>query len=290
VVNLSLPRLPLPLAGKTVLVTRAAGQSSQFTQLLQQQGATVIELPAIEITPPSSWHGLDQAIDRLHEFDWLILTSTNAVDYFIERLMAQGKSLSVLYQLKIAVVGQKTAACLQQKGIQPDFIPPNYVADSLVEHFPDRDRLPELKLLFPRVETGGREVLVKELSTQGATVVEVAAYESGCVRTIAPEIAQALQKDAITSGEAPLHIDVITFASSKTVKCFHQLVQSIAPAASQPIPSPRTCLASIGPQTSIACQMYFKRVDVEAAEYTLEGLTQAIGQWVTGGNCSNRYD
>jgi uroporphyrinogen III methyltransferase/synthase len=279
VVNLPFPP-PLPLSDKTILVTRAAGQSSQFTQLLQQQGAAVIELPAIEIMPPSSWDGLDRAIDQLHEFDWLILTSTNAVDYFFERFMTQGKSLAVLAPLKIAVVGQKTAACLQQKGIEPDFIPPNYVADSLVEHFPDRDRLSELKLLFPRVETGGREVLVKELSAQGAMVVEVAAYESGCVRTIAPEIADALRKDAAAADTDPLQIDVITFASSKTVKCFHQLVQTIPPAGLQPIPSLRTCIASIGPQTSIACQTYFKRVDVEAAEYTLEGLTQAIGQWV----------
>ncbi|WP_088891540.1 uroporphyrinogen-III synthase [Leptolyngbya ohadii] len=278
--NSTLSPSPLSLSGKTVLVTRAAGQSSQFTRLLQQQGAAVIELPAIEITPPSSWQDLDRAIDRLSEFDWLILTSTNAVDYFMERLLAGGKSVEDLHQIKTAVVGQKTAAGLQQKGIQPDFIPPNYVADSLVEHFPDRDRLSHLKLLFPRVETGGREVLVKELSAQGATVVEVAAYESGCVRTIAPEVAAALKQDALAPREFPLQIDVITFASSKTVKCFYQLLQTIVLEESQPLPAPRTCLASIGPQTSIACREYFGRVDVEAAEYTLEGLTQAIGQWV----------
>lgn len=252
----------LPLSGKTILVTRSAGQSSAFTALLQQQGATVLEMPTLAITPPSSWEALDQTIANLSDFDWLILTSTNGVDYFFERLRNQGKDARSLAGVKVAVVGQKTAASLQQHGIQPDFIPPNFVADSLVEHFPDRDRLSTLKLLFPRVETGGREVLVKELTAQGATVVEVPAYESGCATAIEPEILAAIQ-----SGQ----VDVVTFASSKTVKCFTQLVPVALPDS--------TMIASIGPQTSATCRERFGRVDIEAQDYTLEGLTQAIVKW-----------
>lgn len=261
----------MTLLGKTILVTRAAGQSSQFTKLLQQQGATVLEMPAIEITAPSSWEALDQAIAQLDQFDWLVLTSTNAVDYFFARLVAQAKSVADLSQLKLAVVGQKTAERLQQQGRQPDFVPPNFVADSLVEHFPERDRLAELKLLFPRVETGGREVLVKELTAQGATVIEVPAYQSSCVQTIPADVIAALQQSKI---------DIVTFASSKTVNCCHQLLTAAAPPLIDLLVS--VGIASIGPQTSATCQQLFGRVDLEAEDYTLEGLTEAIGRWVHG--------
>lgn len=261
----------LPLTGKTILVTRAAGQSSQFTQLLQQQGATVLEMPAIEIMPPSSWEWLDQAIAQLEQFDWLILTSTNGVDYFFERLTAQGQTSTALQTLKIAVVGQKTAAALSRYGRAADFIPPNYVADSLVAHFPAVD-WPTLNILFPRVETGGREMLVKELRDRGATVVEVPAYQSGCTQTIPPAVKSALQNS---------QIDVVTFASSKTVDCVYRLL--LHQADTHPIALlPGVCIASIGPQTSATCQKSFGRVDLEATDYTLEGLTQTLVQWSIG--------
>lgn len=259
--------LSLPLVGKTVLVTRSVGQSSQFTQLLQQQGAGVVEMPALEIVPPSSWAALDQAIAQLHEFDWLILTSTNGVDYFFARLALSTQASQALASVKIAVVGQKTAARLRQQGREPDFIPPNFVADSLVETFPESDRLSGVKILFPRVETGGRDVLVQEFASKGAIVTEVAAYQSCCAQTLPDEVLLTLQQGKI---------DVITFASSKTVQCFWQLIQ-----ANHGLISPPICIASIGPQTSTACQRWLGRVDVEAEEYTLEGLTHAIADWAT---------
>lgn len=264
--------LPKPLTNKTILVTRAAGQSSQFTALLQEQGASVIEMPTLEITPPSSWDALDRAIDDLDRFDWLILTSTNGVDYFFQRLTERGKDARALAGIRIAVVGKKTAASLVQHGLQPDFIPPNFVADSLIDHFPERDRLSGLKLLFPRVESGGRDVLVRELTSQGANVVEVAAYESGCAQQMTTETTAALQQQAI---------DIITFASSKTVRCFYQLLQQETDRGTKLLPLPDSlCIASIGPQTSDACREWLSRVDIEARDYTLEGLVQAIVKWV----------
>ena len=270
---------PSPLSGKTILVTRSAGQSSQFSELLQQQGAQVIEMPALVIGPPSSWDELDNAIAHLSGFDWLILTSSNGIDYFFERLLTQGKDARALAGVKIAVVGKKTAASLKEHGLQPDFTPPNFVADSVVEHFPEI--LQGKNVLFPRVETGGREVLVKELTAKGAEVTEVAAYQSGCPAQIAPAALEVLQTQKV---------DVITFASSKTVKHFFQLLETSFPRDSEQFPNPvsrlqSVCLASIGPQTSITCHQLLGRVDVEAEEYTLEGLTQAIVQWATDKSC-----
>lgn len=257
----------LPLHGKTILITRAAGQASQFTRLLQAQGATVLELPAIEIVPPSSWELLDGAIAHLSQFNWLVLTSTNGVDFFFERLQALGQDARALAGVKIAVVGKKTAACLKQYGLQPDFVPPDFVADSLVAHFPEP--LPGQAVLFPRVETGGREVLVQEFTAQGASVTEVPAYQSACAQSIPMEIQTALRQS---------RVDAITFASSKTVQCFYQLMQS-ADLLDQSPSFSGLCLASIGPQTSVTCNSLLGRVDVEAVEYTLEGLTQALLEW-----------
>jgi uroporphyrinogen III methyltransferase/synthase len=258
----------VPLAGKTVLVTRAAEQSSHFTSLLQQQGATVIEMPALEILPPSSWENLDRAIANLSEFNWLILTSANAVEYFFQRLETKHLDSRALAGIKIAVVGKKTSAVLKQYGLQPDFIPPDFVADSLVENFPET--ITNQKILFPRVETGGREVLVKELTAQGAEVVEVAAYQSGCPQEIDLQVWNALMQN---------RIDIITFASSKTVQNFDRLIKKALISHSQLTSQSllkNICIASIGPQTSKTCYELIGRVDVEAKEYTLEGLTHSL--------------
>ncbi|MBD2576208.1 uroporphyrinogen-III C-methyltransferase [Oscillatoria sp. FACHB-1406] len=259
---------PLPLSGKTVLVTRAAEQSSAFSQLLQAQGASVIEMPALEIVPPSSWVPLDGAIAYLPSFQWLILTSSNAVDYFFKRLVRSLPDVRSLASLKIAVVGKKTAAALEKQNLKPDFIPPDFVADSLVEHFPEP--LKGQKILFPRVETGGRDVLVRELRERGATVVEVPAYQSACPDRVPPAVLAAFQRQAI---------DIVTFASSKTVQNFcHLLTRELSLSPQQYLEN--ICIASIGPQTSKTCYELCDRVDVEAREYTLEGLTAAIVTWV----------
>ncbi len=252
------------LSQHSVLVTRSAEQSSTFSDLLKEQGATVIEMPTLEILPPSDWGELDQAIAGIQDYNWLVLTSANAVNYFFDRFMAQGQDLRKLGHCKIAVVGKKTAKFLKERGFYPDFTPPDFVADSLIEHFPES--IAGAKILFPRVESGGRELLVNAFTASGAIVTEVAAYQSGC-----PSIADATAIAALRSGK----ITIITFASSKTVQHFQQLIeQAIGP--DWPVVLKTSCIASIGPQTSKTCRELFGRVDVEATEYTLEGLMESI--------------
>jgi uroporphyrinogen III methyltransferase / synthase len=252
---------PAPLAGKTVLVTRASGQASEFSQMLRSRGALVLELPTLEIVPPSSWADLDREIEQLANFDWLILTSANGVDGFFARLARSGKDSRALAGVKIVVVGQKTAQALHQHGITPDFIPPDFVADALISHFPTAPN--NLRLLLPRVESGGREVLVGEFTRLGATVVEVAAYQSQCPLEIDPDILSALQRQ---------QVDIITFASSKTVKNFGHMIGDSLP----PDWLNRVTIASIGPQTSVTCRSLLGKVDIEATEYTLPGLLAAL--------------
>ncbi len=259
----------LPLAGKTILVTRSVSQSAEFSDRLQQQGARVIEMPALVIGPPSTWEPLDSAIAQLSSFHWLILTSHNAVDCFFQRLQAKGKDARSLFGIKIAVVGKKTAESLRSHSLQPDFIPPNFIADSLVENFPDN--LQNCKILFPRVESGGREVLVKEFTAKGAQVIEVPAYQSCCPETIDPIALSALQNQAV---------NIITFASSKTVHNFCKLIEKSPELSLYKNWLENVCIASIGPETSKSCQNLLGKLDVEAKEYTLDGLTEALVQWV----------
>lgn len=258
--------LKLPLSGVTVVVTRAAEQSDQFVTLLEQMGANALSMSCLCICPPSSYAKLDEAIANLHQFDWLIFTSTNGVDYFLERLTSLGFNTSELANIKIAVVGQKTAARLREYNLKADFSPPEFVSDSLIASFPNRDHLQGTKILYPQLEAGGRENIVEELTLLGAELQAVPTYQSNCTTEISPLIATAFREG---------QIDVVTFASPKTVGCFYQLIKSInAESVLENI-----CIASIGPVTSNACQKILKRVDVEANPYSLEGLTAAIVTW-----------
>jgi uroporphyrinogen III methyltransferase / synthase len=266
--------IKLALAGKTILVTRAAGQSSNFSQTLQKLGANVVEMPTLEILPPKSWLDLDRAIANLANYDWLILTSANGVDSFFQRLNHAQKDSRALTNLKIAVVGEKTAKCLKSHGILADLIPPNFIAEALIESFSDLDGLSDSRpsingkrILFPRVESGGREILIEQLTEKGAVVSAIAAYESGCPSQIDQIALAAIQSQ---------RIDLISFASAKTVKHFAELLDREAPSETWKTWIASTKIASIGTQTSIACQKIIGRVDCEAAVFSLDGLAIAI--------------
>jgi uroporphyrinogen III methyltransferase / synthase len=249
-----------------ILVTRAGQQSHRFAQLLEEQGAKVLELATLEIGAPSTWEPLDRQLGQLASFDWLILTSVNGVEAVLDRYRRiNDRDLSAdwpQYGLKIAVVGQKTADALIQAHLPIDFSPTEFIADALVDQFPEP--LADRRILFPRVESGGRDILVREFRDRGAEVIEVAAYESRCPKAIDPAILTALQ-----SGQ----VQVITFASSKTVRHFVQLIEE---AGLDRQALAEINLASIGPQTSATCRELFGRVEIEAQTYTLEGLTEAI--------------
>ncbi|PZO42118.1 MAG: uroporphyrinogen-III C-methyltransferase [Pseudanabaena frigida] len=259
----------LALQGKTILVTRAASQSSQFSDLLTSQGAEAIEMPTLAIAPPTSWEMLDRAIVDLASYDWLILTSANAVESFFGRLQRAGKDSRALHSLKVAVVGRKTAEVLANYGIAPDLVPTDFVADALVDAFlAISDRvLTGKKMLFPRVESGGREILVEQLQQHGAIVDAIPAYESGCPEVIDPVALAAIQNQ---------RLDAIAFASSKTVKHFCQLLERTASTDTWKSWIAKAKIASIGPQTSKTCYELLGRVDCEAVEYTLDGLVTVI--------------
>lgn len=257
----------LPLANTTVLVTRAASQSNDFVNLLQQAGATALSMSCLCIAPPTNWEPIDNAIANISEFDWLIFTSTNGIDYFCNRIINNQGSINALKDVFVAVVGAKTSNHLiNNYGIIPSFTPPNYVSDSLIECFTNRDNLQGTKILYPNLEAGGRENIPEELSSLGATVTAIPAYQSNCSSEIPLFVENAFNED---------RINVVTFASPKTVECFYQMIQAVSGESFLE----NICVASIGPVTSVACKDVLGRVNVEAQPYTLDGLIKAIIKW-----------
>lgn len=254
-----------PLAGKQILITRAQGDN-YLAAKLQQLGATTVDLPTLEIKPPDQWQPLDQAIAHLNSYDWLILTSANGVHSFFERLAHARKDARALARLQIAVVGEKTAASLASYGLKPDLVPETFVADALAAAFGD---LTGQKVLFPRVQSGGREVLIEQLTAKGAQVEAIAAYESGCPATIPPHTLAAIQSRKL---------DFITFTSAKTVKHFAQLLDQVTATPTWKTWIESAQIVAIGPQTAIACQQILERVEAEAAVYSLDGIVEAIIQ------------
>ena len=251
-----------PLAGRQVLVTRANSQSGSLTQQLEALGATVVEMPTLEIVPPSDCGPLDTAIKTLDSFDWLVLASGNGVNAFFQRLEHLNLDRHALQTLKIAVVGKKTADCLAAQGLKPEFVPDEFVADALAAQLPlseNGDRI-----LFPRVESGGRPTLIEQLTARGAEVIEVAAYQSRCPLEIDPVALDQLQKQAIAA---------LTFASSKTVVHFHRLLMQ-AKFDLQLLNTAK--VVAIGPKTAETCDELLGRTDACATEYTIDGLVKAV--------------
>jgi uroporphyrinogen-III synthase len=253
-----------PLQGRRIGVTRAESQLGEAQRLFAASGASVVDLPALVVTPPDEWGPLDDALAELESFHWLVFSSANGVEAVQQRLQRRGSSLAARPRsLKIAAVGRKTAALLEELGAPADFVPPAFVADSLIEHFPVSGW--GLRLLLPRVQSGGRTLLAEAFAAAGARVVEVAAYETRC-----PDGLPSAAVAALEHGE----LDAITFSSGKTVRHTAALLEGAFGAAwRQRLAG--VAIVSIGPQTSARCQELLGRVDAEADPYDLQGLVAA---------------
>ena len=257
-----------------MIVTRAAEQQGAARRLLEQRGATVLDLPALVIGAPSHWGPLDDALEDLESFHWLVFSSANGVQAVETRMQRLGGCLARRpSSLKIAAVGRKTALLLDDLGAPADFVPPSFVAESLIEHFPVSGW--GLKMLLPRVESGGRTLLADAFGEAGVRVVEVAAYDSRCPDTMPDSAAAALEQGGV---------DAVAFSSGKTADHTARLLEQRFGTTWMERLS-RVKLISIGPQTSASCRRCFGRVDAEADPYDLEGLTEACVQAIQSESC-----
>ena len=251
---------PLPLSGRTVLVTRSRQQAASLSERLERLGARVLSIPTIELVEPDDWAPLDKAIAELNTFDWIVFTSVNGVEWFFSRLRARGFTSSLPDRTRIAAIGSATAAALEDRGVSADIVPMVFRAESLAEAMP-LSQLAGRRVLIARAQKA-REVLPETLEGAGAQVVV-----APCYRTIVPNVDAAELEARLERGE----IDLVTFTSSSTVVNF----ASLFPEGRAAGLLAKARVACIGPITAATV----RELGIEPAvsdHYTIGGLVETV--------------
>ncbi|MBS4022147.1 MAG: uroporphyrinogen-III C-methyltransferase [Dethiobacter sp.] len=252
-----------PLFGKRVVVTRSREQASVLSRRIEELGGEAFEFPAIDIGDPVDFGPLDEAVARVDSYDWLIFTSVNGVDYFFRRLRHYGRDIRDLKSARICAIGPKTKEKLEEMCLRVEYVPEEYRAEAILSGLRGKVANGE-RVLLPRADIA-REILPDTLRRMGAQVDNVTAY-----RTVRGGGEAALLLQLLEEGM----IHCVTFTSSSTVKNFvdmlgkdnlHHLLKGVR-------------LASIGPITSASALDLGLTIDIEASEYTIDGLVDALKQ------------
>jgi uroporphyrinogen III methyltransferase / synthase len=248
-----------PLLGRKVVVTRARAQAGELAARLAALGAATVEVPAIEIVDPDDGGaGLDAAVERLDrgDYDWLVLTSPNGARRLLDALARAGRDARALGGVRLATIGPGTAAALAGAWLVPDLVPDRYVAEALLDAFPDPSASGN-RVLLVRAAVA-RDVLPAGLAGRGWEVDVVDAYRSEPV-----PLSEARAK-ALAAAE------IVTFTSSSTV------TNLLAAAEGRPLPP---VVAAIGPVTAATARDHGLDVAVEAEVHTIDGLVDALLSW-----------
>ena len=247
-----------------VLITRPRIQADLFADALRNAGFEPVFFPVIEIRPFEENVALDRAIAKLGCYDWVVFTSVNGGDAFFERLPSPpsplpGRERGAEGGVRVAAIGPKTAHSLVSRGVTPDFVPDEYVAEAILPGLGD---LCGRWVLLPRAEIA-RKALPDAISAAGGVAHEIAVYQT------VPAEPDPAGLAALKSG-----VDAITFTSPSTVENFAELVRR---AGLDPLHLPgNPKIASIGPITQKAAEEAGFVDIVVAKEYTTEGLVQLL--------------
>jgi uroporphyrinogen III methyltransferase / synthase len=253
-----------PLHGLRVVVTRARHHAAAFGEILAEAGAEVIYLPTIEIADPESFTDVDLTVKKLAEglYAWVVFSSANGLEKLFERLTVGGYDARAFSRTKVAAVGRVTAGLLEERGINPDFVPETFTAESLAEGM-DRG---VGRVLLPRVESGPSDI-VDLLKNAGWTPEECVTY-----RNVLGS-ASHLGVERVRAGS----FDVVTFASASAVRAFVDLVgDPEVLGLGGDTESGLFNVACLGPQTAAAAVDAGFRVDIVASEHTGGGLRDAL--------------
>lgn len=250
-----------PLFGKRVLVTRSREQASTLSEAIEELGGEPLEFPTIKVTEPADYGPLDQAINEINTYAWVIFTSVNGVWSFFHRLRYQGKDVRELFGAKLCAIGPKTREALESFCLKVDYVPGEYRAEEIIRELNGK-LAPGERVLLPRADIA-RKILPEALREMGANVNEVTAYRTvaGCERG-----------DGVREMLERKEIQVVTFTSSSTVRNFVDMINAPDPASLLD----GATVACIGPITADTARELGLKVDVLASEYTIEGLVQAI--------------
>jgi uroporphyrinogen-III synthase len=267
-----------PLAGLRVLVTRAAADAGGFAEALRALGAEPVLAPAIEVAPLEDTSALDAALRNLRAWGWVVFTSANGVRHAWRRLEALGLEGELEDGEhgrrpglpRVAAIGPATAAALERRGVRPDFVPREYVAEALARDLPLR---PGARVLCLRADLA-RPALREILLGRGAVVDDVPAYRTTAVgaagggRGGSPEPDRdAGAATESSAGEEVPAVDVVTFTSPSTVR---------GHVARFGAPPPGVAVVCIGPVTARAARETGLEVHAVARRYTIPGLLEAL--------------
>ena len=234
-----------PLFGKRILVTRARAQASELSHLLALAGATPVEFPVIRIVPlPPP----DNLLERLRQADWLVFTSANGLPNLLRQLAVLGADIRALGRAHLAAIGPATARSLWQHGLRVDYTPEHFLAEDMAAEFP----APEFKQIVIARARDARETLPDLLAARGAGIDILPVYHTVPEESDPPDLAT---------------LDAITFTSSSTVRNFRDRFPG-------DIHGP--AIACIGPITSATARELGLPVDIEAEEYTIPALVEAL--------------
>ncbi len=245
-----------------MLVSRAKKQANGLSSLLRDLGCQVIEIPFIEIRKPSSYQPLDTVLKQIAHYDWLILTSVNGVEAMFERTAKNKLDTSSFAHLKIAAIGPATKSAIEKHDLRVAVTPKEYVAESVVAAL--QNKVNGKRVLLVRAKIA-RDVIPRELRKAGAQVDVIEAYE-----TVTPAASARRLRTVLTGNRKP---HAITFTSSSTVKNFVSLLGLRGARAAL---KAGVHTASIGPVTSATLREFGLPVDIEAKQYTMQGLVDAI--------------
>ena len=244
------------MAGRRVLVTRAAHQAGKLSEALRGAGFEPVEVPVLEIRPPVDLRPLEEALQNIKQYDWLIVTSANAVRAIAWSSLSDGVS-----GLKVAAVGEATAAAARKAGLSVDLVPSTYIAEALISVL--SAHVEGKRVLLARAEVA-RDVIPDALRAAGAVVDVVDAY-----RNVLPSGSAGLLREALEQG-----IDAATFTSSSSVTHLAEAAR----AAGVAFPFAGVKAISIGPITSATLREAGWEPAAEASAFDIAGLVVAVGR------------
>lgn len=246
------------LRDKHIVVTRAQRQAVSFIDKLLNDGAQVFELPLIEIGPvPEA-----RCPHSLSEFNWLVVTSANAVHYFGNCLRVSGKSYADLHHCQVAAIGRATANALREEGLEVQVIPDTHVSEFLVKALLERESSPEKKRVLLPLGNLAQSDITKELEAAGMQVLQITCYKTLFKQPDQTEIERMLDFSP----------DVVTFFSPSAVRAFADggLMKSLLEILLRPL------YVSIGPVTTQALNTNALKPVIEASNQTEDGMIQVM--------------
>lgn len=243
-----------------ILITRPRAQADDFAEKLRSAGFEPIFFPVIEIQPIENNVALERALEKLDCYEWVVFTSVNAVPptvspHFLRKWGERKRG--------VAAIGPKTAEALRRHGIEPDFVPEEYVAEAILPGLGD---LQGKWVLLPRAEIA-RKALPEAIANAGGIAHEIVVY-----KTLPAEI----DMDGLNTLKSG--VDIVTFTSASTVENFTAICKQNG---LDPLNLPNDPLfACIGPVTEQAAREAGFANLVVAKEYTTDGLIGAFGKLV----------